>query len=79
MTVDELKKNLGSFFTKDLSRIEPGQKGFIIGENIRVYERGEDGYQVRFLYGIPPHMRRPITDRMTALGAKFTVGPDFKL
>ena len=79
MTLDELKKNLGPYFYSDLSRREPEKKGIGIGENIRIYDNGEEGYVVRFLLGIPPGSRQTILARMQRLDVKFTVGKDFRL
>lgn len=77
MTLDELKKGLGTYFYKDLSRIDPNARGIGIGENVRIYVDGE-GYKVRFLLGMPPGSRQPILERLKRLNVAHTVGPDFK-
>ena len=76
MTLEQLKKGLGNLFYKDLSRFEPGKQGIVIGENIRIAVEG-DGFVVRFMDGLPPSQRKPTTDRLTQLGAKYTLGEDF--
>lgn len=78
MTIDELKKALGNYFYKDLSRFEPGRKGIVIGETVRIALGDDDSVSVRFLYGTPPAGRQPILNRLEAVKVKYVLEGDFR-
>ncbi len=76
--LDDLKRALGGFFYKDLSRYEPGKQGVAIGENIRISLEG-DSFLVRFLAETPYNVRKPLLDRLTQAKIPHEVGEDFTL
>jgi hypothetical protein len=74
--VDELKRVLGSVFLRDLRTVEPDKKGFLVGDDLRVYdEKGE--YLLRFLKGTPESTRAKYKGKLTESGVAFKVGKDF--
>jgi hypothetical protein len=78
-SIDDLKKAIGpSLFYKDLGRFEPGRKGVVVGDYLRVYDEGET-FRLRFLLGTPPSQRKPILDRMRAAKLEFSEDKDFRL
>jgi len=77
-TIDEVKKAIGpSLFYKDLARFEPGRKGVVVGDYLRIYDEGET-FRLSFLRGSPPSQRKPVMDRLRAAKIEFTEGKDFQ-
>lgn len=78
-SIDDVKKAIGqSLFYKDLARFEPGQKGVVVGDYLRVYDEGES-FRLRFLLGTPPSQRQPIKDRLRAAKIEFSEDKDYRL
>ncbi len=77
--MEELKRALGTtVFLKDLSRIEPGKKGVVVGEVLRIYE-DKGGYTLSFLRGTDEKTRKTYRDRLETARLTYKVGPDFAL
>jgi hypothetical protein len=77
--VDDIKRALGgNLFFKDVSRVEPGKKGFQVGEVLRVYQE-KDGYVIAFLRGTDEKTRKTFRDKLTTGRVEYKVGADFTL
>ena len=74
--IDQLKTAMGAMFFKDLNRFDPGHRGVVIGDYLRVYDT-DDGLVLRFLAGTPPSQRQPIKDRLATAKVEYTIGVDF--
>ena len=77
-TMDEMKRALGNMFFKDLARFDSGAKGVVVGDNLRVYDK-DGSFELRFLNGTPPSMRKPVTDRLDVAKIAYDLGPDYSL
>jgi hypothetical protein len=74
--VDDLKRVLGSVFLRDIRTVEPDKKGFLVGDDLRVYDdKGE--YVLRFLKGTPESSRTKYKAKLDESGIHFKVGKDF--
>lgn len=75
---DELKRVLGSVFLRDIRQVEPEKKGFLVGEDLRIYE-DKDGYVLRFLKGTSEKSRAQYREKLQQGAIRFKVGADYTL
>lgn len=77
MAAEDLKRALGTTtFLKDLSKVEPGKKGYAVGEVLRVYE-DKGLYTLSFLRGTDEKTRKQYRDRLDQAKVGFKLGADF--
>jgi hypothetical protein len=77
--VDDIKRALGgNLFFKDLARVEPGKKGFQVGEVMRVYV-DQGAYTVAFLKGSDEKSRKLYRDKLDQARIAYKAAPDFTL
>jgi hypothetical protein len=76
--VDELKRVLGSVFLRDLRTVEPDKKGFLVGEDLRIYEE-KSGFVLRFLKGTPESTRAKYKGKLDEGSIAFKLGKDYTL
>lgn len=75
--MEELRRALGGVFLRDVRAVEPGKKGVIVSENVRIYD--EDGaWRVAFLRGTDAATRSQLASKLEGAGVAFEVGPDFE-
>lgn len=78
-SLDDVKKAIGqSLFYKDLARFEPGKKGLVVGDYLRIYDEGES-VRLRFLLGTPPSQRQRVLERLRAAKIEFSEDKDYRL
>ena len=77
--MDDVKRALGgNLFFKDVARVEPGKKGFQVGEVLRVYQTPE-GYTIAFLRGTDEKTRKMYRDKLDTGRVTYKAAPDFTL
>lgn len=74
--MEDIKRALGGVFLRDLSRVEPGKKGVVVGEAVRVYDE-KGGYVLAFLKGTDEKTRKSYRDKFDLAKVAYKVGPDF--
>lgn len=73
---EELKRIMRPMFLRDIKTIEPDKKGFLCGDDLRIYE-GETAYSVRFLKGTPEKTRHQYKVKLDEGGIEYKIGKDF--
>jgi hypothetical protein len=77
--VEDIKRALGSnLFFKDVGRVEPGKKGFQVGEVMRIYDE-KGTYLVAFLRGTDERTRKQYRDKLDTANVAYKAAPDFTL
>ena len=76
--MEELKRAFGSLFLRDLRTVEPDKKGFLVGEDLRVYEE-KAGVVLRFLKGTPEKTRAQYRTKLEDAQIAFKAGKDYTL
>ena len=77
--MEDIKRALGgNLFFKDVSRVEPGKKGFQVGEVMRVYD-DKGSYTVAFLRGTDERTRKNYRDKLATANIAYKPAPDFTL
>lgn len=77
MAADDLKRALGTTtFLRDLSKVEPGKKGYVVGEVLRVYE-DKGAYSLSFLKGTDEKTRKQYRDKLDQAKVAFKLAGDF--
>ncbi len=73
---EDLKRVLAPLFFRDIRAVEPDKKGFICGDDLRIYEV-EAGYSLRFLKGTPEKTRHSYKTKLDEAGIAYKVGKDY--
>jgi hypothetical protein len=74
--MDELKRVLGSVFLRDIRTVEPDKKGFLVGDDLRVYDE-KGAFVLRFLKGTPESTRAKYKGKLDESKISYSVGKDY--
>ena len=74
--MEEIRRAFGGVFLRDVRTVEPSKKGWVVGENLRIYDEG-GGYVLSFLRGTDEGQRRQARSKLEGAGISYTVGEDF--
>jgi hypothetical protein len=73
----ELKRTLAPIFLRDIRSVEPDKKGFLCGDDLRIYDDGSGNYSLRFLKGTPEKTRKQYKDKLDGASITYKVGKDY--
>ncbi len=73
---EDLKRVLAPIFLRDIRAVEADKKGYICGDDLRIYE-GEAGYTLRFLRGTPEKTRQQYKTKLDEGGLGYKIGKDY--
>jgi hypothetical protein len=76
VAADDLKRVMGSVFLRDIRQVEPDKKGYLCGDDLRIYEEKE-GYTLRFLKGTTEKTRKQYREKFEQAQLKYKLGSDF--
>jgi hypothetical protein len=74
---EDLKRALGGVFLRDVARVEPGKKGYVVSESLRIYA-DKGAYTLSFLRGTDEKSRKTVRDQLDTANVKYKMGPDFE-
>jgi len=76
-TEAELKRVMAPIFLRDIRSVEPDKKGFLCGEDLRIYDDGSGNFSLRFLKGTPEKARKTYKDKLDSANITYKVGKDY--